>query len=68
MATTRSASLVPVVGPRFATGCDGDVLRVLAYTVERGTRQTPQIIVSGYRRPVPGLTAVFIVTASSTRP
>jgi hypothetical protein len=64
-----SASLTVVFGPRFAlmTGATGPGA-IAWQTVERDTRQTAQIIVSGYGRPVPGLTAPLIAAASSTRP
>ena len=69
MAVTISLSLTGVFGPRFAwmTGAPGAGANV-RYTVDRGTRKTAQIMVSGYRRPVPGLTAHLIADASSTRP
>ncbi len=57
-----------VFGPRFPgapAGLDG---ACAAYTLDRGTRNTWQISVSGYRRPVPGLTCALIPCASSTRP
>jgi hypothetical protein len=61
--------LTAVFGPRFALmmGATGPGA-IATYTVERGTRRAAQIIVSGYRRPVPGLTAPLIAAASSTRP
>ena len=66
---TISLSLTAVLGPRFARRRDATGAAVSArYTVDRGTRNTAQIMVSGYRRPVPGLTARLIAAASSTRP
>src|SRR3989442_12240261 len=63
-----SASLCRVFGPGFFAPAAELGGAPAAYTLERGTRYTAQIMVRGYGRCVPGLTRPFIARASSTRP
>jgi hypothetical protein len=49
MASRSTASLHAVFGPRFC-GTASAELEAVAYTVDRASRYTWQIIVSGYRR------------------
>ena len=57
-----------VFGPRFPGAVGGAGAVGPAYTLERAMRHIRQIIVSGYRRWVLGLTAALIAGISSTRP
>src|SRR5881397_1862848 len=61
-----SASLCRVFGPGFFAPAAELGGAPAAYTLERGTRYTAQIMVRGYGRCVPGLTRPFIARASST--
>jgi hypothetical protein len=68
IAVTTASSLRSVWGPRLLGGEGFGGRAPAAYTLERATCQTCAIMVSGYRRPVAGLTVRLIAGTSSTRP